>query len=421
MKTPKRSKTETKTKSRMSGKSTFYDRAKKYGHSIEAIKAGMTVSSTITVNNVDQLKGIFDEQITDPEHKIGTLLFQGIPVPDDMDGSMRAVLRRVNAFIYEGTELSAADREKIANGFPMQVEFTSSENFEPTAPVIINSPTQPKVYNYGTLTLNQGIYVSVYQTTVTFNIDEVVRNGDNGNPNIGDFNIFGATGTAGPTGSVGSTGGTGSAGSKGTCKSGGGISDKAGGAGGTGITGGTGGPGNPGKDGHPSQQATITINDGITGNVLFFTRSGTGGAGGPGGTGGRGGTGGNGGKGATCGCECTNGGNAGNGGTGGIGGQGGNGGNGVNAAANIVVTIPASVADQVSKNSAYAGFGDFGAGGQPGGGGPAGSKGGGGGASGCPSCSSGSSGSKGGSGSQGGNGNPGTIQGAPATITIIKT
>ncbi|MEZ4989150.1 MAG: hypothetical protein R2824_02010 [Saprospiraceae bacterium] len=140
----------------MDSKTTFYDRAKKYGHSIEALKAGMTVSSTITVNNVDQLKHIFNEHIVDPDSKIGKLLFEGIPAADDADGSMSGVLRRVQAFIYQDAELSAMDRQKIANGFPMEVELTSAENYTPTAPVSINSPTQPKVYNYGTLDAKPG-------------------------------------------------------------------------------------------------------------------------------------------------------------------------------------------------------------------------------------------------------------------------
>jgi hypothetical protein len=400
-------------------KSTFLERAAKFGHSIEALKAGMTVSTTIEVNNVDQLKEVLSDTGEEQDMNIGKLLFEKIPMPDADDESPNAVLRRVNDFIYNGGDLSAADRTQITNGFPMEVVLTSAPDYTPKEPVIINSPAKPMVYNYGTLTLNNGIYFSVYQTVVTFNIDKVVRVGSNGNPNIGDFNIFGATGTAGDTGDTGATGTTGANGSKGTCTSGGGIAGDKGGNGGTGATGATGGPGTPGNPGQPSMQATININNEVSGNLYFFTRSGTGGNGGHGGKGGRGGTGGNGGKGASCGCECTNGGNAGNGGTGGIGGTGGNGANGVNAAGNIVVTIPSSAKPNVFKSSANAAFGSYGKGGDPGGGGPAGSKGGGGGASGCPSCKSGSDGSGGGGGSQGQNGNPGTVSGLPATINIV--
>lgn len=403
----------------MKSNMTFYDRAKLLGHSAEDLKNGLTVRSEWVCKTLEELKEKMLLLAPGDVESIGRQLFAGIPCNDN-DVSAEGVTRRVNEYIYNDAKLSDADRKAAQNAFPVTINLTSVANYTPTVPVLIHNPSSPQVFNYETLTLNDQIYINVYNTIVTYTMDKFVRNGSSGNNALGDINILGFTGATGASVDSGSTGGTGSDGQKGTCKDGGGISDKPGGNGGKGHTGGTGDPGNNGSDGLPSYAATITISSEITGNLFMIARSGTGGAGGVGGQGGRGGTGGDGGKGASCGCECTNGGNAGDGGTGGTGGQGGNGGNGVNAAANVVVYIPESYASQVNHSTLTAPPGTQGSGGAKGKGGGPGSKGGGGGASGCPSCSSGSKGSDGGDGSQGGHGNPGTQSGTSAQFSINK-
>jgi hypothetical protein len=399
-------------------KKTFRERAQQLGHSLDMLDAGMTVTTTITVNTVDDLKKavrmfLGDDQPPD----LATQLFGDIPLGDpEVDGTAEGTLRRVNEFVYGNSDLHPKDRERIKSAFPLDIEATSAEPYTPTAPVLIHNPVKPQHFNYGTVTLNQGIYINIYNTVVTmFTMDNLVRNGDNGNPNIGDINIFGATGTSPGMGATGAVGPTGTAGTSSSCTVSGSEPGDAGGPGGTGGTGITGGPGDNGGTGQPSMQAIFTINDSITSAnpVLFFTRSGTGGSGGQGGRGGTGGRGGDGAGGATCECTGTNGGNAGNGGTGGTGGRGGDAGNAVNAAGNITVNLPKAYQNKVTKNEVDANPGNYGEGGPPGAGGGPGNAGGAG-----KHCNGGATGNNGVQGAIGDHGNSSSVTGKKATITF---
>ncbi|WPV64825.1 hypothetical protein [Chitinophaga sp. LS1] len=386
-------------------KLSFKERAERLGHSLELLEKGIPVTTFITVKDVDQLKEItnlFIDRENNPN--IGAQLFGNVPLTDvQNDRTAAGTLRRVNEFIYGDAELHPADRERIKGAFPMQIQATSESNYTPTGPETFNSPVIPLTFNYGTVTLNQGVYINFYNTVVNgFTMDTLVRNGDNGNSEIGDFNIFGTNGSKG---------------SKGTCTVSGSEPGDKGGNGGNGTAGATGGAGNPGGPGLASCQAIFTINNAITTStgkpVVFFTRSGTGGSGGNGGTGGNGGNGGKGGNGANCECTGTKGGNGGNGGSGGSGGRGGDAGNGVNCAGDITVMIPSAMASMVTKGSATAPPGNFGQGGAPGGGGAKGTGGDGG-----KGHGDGTNGTKGATGSQGNPGSASQVSGTPATITI---
>lgn len=394
---------------------TFRERAQRLGHSLELLDKGIPVTSTATVDTPEQLREAIrlSNPFTGPE--LAKQLFGNIPLKSSSeDGSAAATLRRVNEYIYGNGVLSEQDRERIKYAFPMKLQATSIPVWTPTSPVSINNPAQAQTYNVGTLTLNQGIYISVYQTVFTLCVDDVIRNGNNGNPTAyGDINIYGMTGTTGTGGGPGTQGATGSLGSQSSCTVSGSEPGDPGGPGGTGGVGHTGGSGFPGGDGQPSYQATINFIKSITGNIYIFSRSGTGGIGGPGGTGGRGGQGGNGRDGANCECTGTNGGNAGNGGDGGMGGTGGNGGNGKDRSADIVVNVISAYKQNVSGSTGAAPYGNYGLGGPGGPGGPPGSKG-----SGGKHSDDGSAGSNGITGATGAHGNPGTIQGKSATITI---
>src|SRR5689334_4490210 len=396
--------------------STFRERAQRLGHSLDLLDAGMTVTSTITVQNVDDLKTAV-QMLLGPNQPadLADQLFGNIPMGDpDTDGTAEGTLRRVNQFIYGDTELHSKDRERIKHAFPMSVDATSAGPYTPTAPVIIDNPVKPQLFNYGTVTLNQGIYINIYNTVITlFCMDKLVRVGNNGNSNIGDINIFGATGTSPGPGSPGPTGATGSGGTSSSCTVSGSEPGDAGGPGGTGGTGITGGPGDNGGTGRPSLQAIFNINDSITSAspVFFLTRSGTGGSGAPGGKGGTGGRGGDGAAGANCECTGTNGGNAGSGGTGGTGGRGGDAGAAINAAGNIVVNLPKAYLNKVIKNELTAPAGNFregrgpGAGGSPGSGGGAGKH-----------SNGGGPGNSGVKGAIGNHGNSSSVTGTPGQI-----
>jgi len=401
-------------------KLSFKERARLLGHSLELLEADVPITSFISVKDVDQLKEIITKlSDTANNPQLISQLFGNVPLTDPAtDHTASGTIRRVNEFIYANAPLDPSDRERIKGAFPIQIQATSSPDYTPTAPVKINSPVTPVVYNYGTVTLNQGIYINFYNTIVTgFTCDNLIRNGNNGNPNIGDINILGATGSNGTGGPVGTNGNKGSTGSGGTCTVSGSEPGDNGGKGGTGSAGATGTAGNPGGPGLASQTAVFTINNSIVSNsgaaILFFTRSGTGGSGGKGGTGGAGGAGGKGGDGANCECTGTSGGNGGAGGKGGNGGRGGDAGNATNQNGGISVTIPAAYASLVNKGSTLAPPGNFGLGGAFGTGGAAG-----GGSSGGKGHSGGSAGTTGSNGSAGSPGNASQTAGIAATITI---
>ncbi|WP_162915574.1 hypothetical protein [Paraflavitalea soli] len=403
-------------------KLSFRERAERLGHSLELLDQGIPITSLITVKDVEQLKAltnVFADRENNPD--LCNQLFGNVPLTSVQDDrSAAGTLRRVNEYIYGDAELHPSDRERIKSAFPMQIQATSADPYTPTAPVKINNPVTPQVFNYGTVTLNQGIYINFYNTVVTgFTMDTLIRNGTNGNPNIGDFNIFGATGSNGAVVTKGATGTNGGGGSGGTCTVSGSEPGDNGGPGGPGTPGATGSPGNPGGPGLASYSAVFTINTSVVSNsshpVLFFTRSGTGGSGSNGANGGVGGNGGNGGGGANCECTGTSGGNGGAGGPGGSGGRGGDAGNGVNSAGGIVLNVPTASANLVTTNGAIAPPGGFGQGGAPGAGGSGGTAGGGG-----KGHGGGTNGSKGATGSPGSPGSASQVSGTAATFTINK-
>lgn len=399
----------------------FKARARKLGHSIEALERGMLIKSQILVPNIEELKWLLDVDTTpDSRRRLVKALFEGTAKVGNAehDVSEAGILRRVEMFLYGNESLSSVDRERTASLFPMTVDAVSG-----TPPNPVNSEWNLgtslgnlQVYNLTTLDMENGGYITIYNTPLQFTVQTLTRNGSAPSP-YSDFNIFGATGATGGAGGIGGTGGGGRAGTAGTCKGGGGISGDDGGPGSTGTTGADGAGGFQGNPGLSSQTTQITIN-GLTGSastVTIFTRSGTGGAGGMGGAGGTGGQGGQGGAGADCACEGTNGGSGGSGGAGGKGGTGGNGGSGTNAASNIVVTVPAGNNKWIIGLTGSAPGGQAGAGGAGGAGGP-----GGGGGSAGKHESSGKGGGTGAAGSTGSPGQPSTTTGEPGQIIVVN-
>lgn len=398
----------------------FKARAQKLGHSLEALEQGMLIKSTITVPDIDKLKWFLDVGTSEPSRaSLVGAMFKGmdnIGDPPD-DPSEAGILRRVEEFLFGNGTLSDLDRERTGSLFPMDIGAVSGS---PSGPIKgewnLGVSQNLQIYNLATLDLEDGGYITIYNTPLQFTVQTLTRNGKAPSP-FYDFNVFGATGTTGGAGTVGGTGGGGTAGTKGNCKGGGGISGDDGGPGSTGTTGATGQAGNQGGNGQPSLSTTITIN-GLTGNasvISVFTRSGTGGVGGVGGAGGTGGRGGNGGDGVKCACEGTNGGSGGSGGAGGAGGTGGTGGSGASAASNIVVYVPAGKNNWIVGVTAQAPWGGGGAGGAGGAGGPGGSGGGAG-----KHQSGGNGGSTGAAGSTGNYGPQGAAPGAPAQIVVMN-
>lgn len=376
------------------------------------------IDALIIVESVDDLKEMLDlgnDQAT-REAQVKAL-FEGVAPGNDQDS---AFLRRVHEFVFGGAQLSDEDRKAVDSAFPLEVSVVAAPDKKINSRWDLGKSTSPVVVNIGTLTIEQGGYITIENTVLTFNVDTIVRNGNTGSGNLGDFNILGVAGANGSTGPTPAAPGQAQSGNPGSCSSAG-IAGPGGGNGSTGATGTVGGPGTKGGDGLPSMPATITINKGIqlgpnASQIIIRTQSGPGGAGGVGGTGAKGGKGGNGGNGVRCGCTGNSGGSGGQGGKGGDGGTGGAGGNGVDAIGNIIVNVPAQFANQIVPIPVPAQPGPGGAAGAGGSGGDGGS-----GGSGGKHNSGGSNGGSGGSGGPGQQGPGGTQVGKPAVINVQPT
>lgn len=353
---------------------TFYALAKRYGHSIEALQAGQEVRSSITVNNVEELKALFDDGAS-PELRANRLqeIFKTFPAAADPNADVvHGLLHRVEAYVFGDSTLSPKDLEHLKTAFPLKVTAISlvDKSLNPNEQWNLDDLGADHVLvNLGTLTMAPGSSIIIHNRTLVFTVTTVVRNSDPSDPGPGyDMAILGATGDTGAAGGVGPSGPAGGAGKDGWCY----LQTEAGGGGETGATGKsglTGYTGHTGGDGKPSLTATITITGGLTGNAghfILYTRSGTGGQGGPGGTGGTGGNGGKGGDGVQCDCSTAGPGVGGAGGTAGRGGTGGAGGNGTNGSL-IFVNVPHGLGNSiipVPPIPAPPGYG--GPGGQPG-------------------------------------------------------
>lgn len=379
---------------------------------------GEEIDALIIINDIEHLKDILDSGLPEATREAHMkALFEGVTVGSDADSQL---LHRVHDYVFGNGTLSSEDRQTIASAFPLEIMTFAAEDKTINTPWNLGKSTSPVVVNLGTLTINQGAYVTIENTLLNFTVDNLVRNGNTGSSNFGDFNVLGVAGAAGTPGTTPAKPGQAQSGAPGNCSSAG-IAGRSGGNGSTGATGTVGGTGGRGGDGLPSMPATITINKDIklgTGvpQIILRTISGAGGNGGAGGTGAQGGQGGNGGDGVTCGCTGNSGGSGGIGGTGGQGGPGGPGGNGTDAAGNITVFVPAAHANKIVPLPLPA---------QPGAGGPGGAGGsggdGGGGSSGGKHNSGGPGGGKGAPGAPGAAGPSGTVVGKAANVNIQPT
>jgi hypothetical protein len=393
---------------------TFEERVAKLGLGDPAHWLCEEIDALIIVEDIDGLKNALDLGLDKTAREAHVkALFEGVTQGSDTES---ALLRRVHEFIFGNAELSADDRKLVESAFPLELGVIAAPDKTINSQWHLGRSTSPQVVNVGTLTIEQGGYITIENTLLTFNVETIIRNGNTGSDN-GDFNILGVAGGPGGTGTTPNAPGQAQNGNPGNCSSAG-IAGSPGGNGWTGATGTIGGTGGKGSDGLPSMPATININKGVqlgpnVSQIIIKTMSGAGGAGGAGGTGTKGGKGGNGGNGVTCGCTGNAGGTGGQGGTGGPGGPGGPGGNAVDAAGNVVVNVPAAFYKLIVPVPITA---QPGPGGPPGAGGSGGD--GGGGSSGGKHNSGGSGGGSGSPGSEGTRGSDGTRTGKPAEVNV---
>ncbi len=387
----------------------FNQTAARLGMDPDALARGETVSRTIMISNVDELKELVNNN--------------GNVKAPPTDATASGVADKARDHVFGACELTADDRAQVDAVFPIEATAISVMNKTLGAGEVwdLGTSSSPVLLNIGTLTMEAGSSIRIANTALSMTVRKIIRNAPSAPANHYDLGIFGVTGTTPQQAPPIPQGKGGSTGDMGTCISPG-RSGRDGTPGGPGTPGDPGNPGLPGNNGLPSQMANILIVESIGGTAdsfVIYTRSGDGGQGGQGGNGGAGGPGGEGGYGATCSCEYTSGGDGGPGAHGGPGGVGGSGGDAVKGN-DIFVTLPASQAGKLTVSSSVALPGNGGLGGNGGAAGAGGKGGWPGGASGCPRGFYGDDGQPGSPGDPGKKGNAGTQSGAPGMIHIIK-
>lgn len=399
--------------------SDFEAIAQKYGHDLDALRAGEKSTRTIVINNLDELKEFMGDDIGADE---SDALRRGLEAAygGDLDPSVQTVqgiTRRAEAYVMSGQPLSEQDQATIASMFPMKAQSTCIETCDLTTVEDLGTTTSPVGLCIKNLNISPGGAFKIQNTVLTLNVTDTVTI-VGGAPPSGAVNyhlgVFGATGAIGAVIPPAAAAQAGPKGVDGNCTVSGSEPGQQTTPGLTGAAGVTGAQGNPGGNGKPSLTATVTL-AGITGGQFVVkTVSGTGGQGGPGQQGQQGGAGGTGGQGIRC--ECT-GVNSSNGGTGGTGGRGGTGGTGGNAVAGTSVRITVPTADLALIAAPIRLAAPTGPGGEPGGFGPAGLPGAGG--SGAKHSQQGATGGAGHDGSPGPRGDAGPgAEGGPGQVFI---
>ncbi|WP_052201811.1 hypothetical protein [Ensifer sp. ZNC0028] len=400
---------------------SFNERALKFGHSLEALKAGDEIQTTRQVHSIEELRDLLHDG-SSPEMRQARARQYEKDHPklmDEANGSMEALYLRAEAAVHADRPLSHDDALALKHVFPTTVRLLSALDKTISSEWTLGNESTPVSINVGTLTINQGGYINAYATSVTFVAQAVVNNASGGssgaNYTIGIFGAPGAAGTAGtnqPQAQNGQNGSSSGTPSPGVCT---GAKDPT--AGTAGSNGAAGTDGQRGADGTPNLTANFTFNAMSQNPIYLLTQSGAGGQGGAGGSGGAGGIGGIGGDGCQSGCEGTQSANGGNGGAGGNGGNGGPGGNGVDGHP-INVMLASGIASSMLQNGGL--VAPAGTGGAAGNGGTGGTGGAGGSGSG-KHRSAGTAGTAGSPGANGTVGTTGTYTGNPGTISITTT
>src|SRR5262249_29616255 len=127
------------------------------------------IDALITVQDLDHLKEMLDMGFDQPAREAHVkALFQDVTQGGDAES---ALLRRVHEFVFGNAELSADDRKLVESAFPLEVEIVSAPDKRITQPWNLGKSDSPQIINLGTLTIEQGAYVTIENTLLNFNVD----------------------------------------------------------------------------------------------------------------------------------------------------------------------------------------------------------------------------------------------------------
>src|SRR6185503_14712589 len=358
--------------------SDFERLAEKFGHDLDAIKAGNQSTRQITISHIDELKDLLTGGESTEERAARAIEMKkrfGADM-DPANHSEQAIMRRAQAYVMADVPMSDADHSVVAHLFPMTVASDFIPKLDLDSVKYLGTSVSPYVFWVGELNIHPGGAVRIQNSVLTFLVDKLTIVGGSPAPSSVNYHlgIFGATSAIGAEIPPPSAAPSGSPGRDANCSVSGSEPGQPSSKGLTGSKGATGTFGNPGGPGKPSLPATIKIKGLTGGQFVIKTTSGTGGRGGTGGPGQQGGPGGRGGNGIRCECTGVDASNGGKGGTGGRGGTGGTRGRAI-AGSDINVTVPDDVKDLIVRLREPAPVGQGGPGGPRGAGGVGGAPG----------------------------------------------
>lgn len=317
--------------------------AAKFGHDLDALKAGKESTVKISICDIHELRNLLADGESGEDRAARAHLMKE-RFGADLDAANRteqAIMRRAHAYVMADVPMSDEDHSAVASLFPMEAPSDYIPKLDLDKVMDLGTSVAPYFLWIGELNIHPGGAIRIQNSVLTLTVDKLnIVGGAQAASGVNyHLGIFGATGGIGVEIPAPGAAPAGPGGRDANCSVSGSEPGQSSSKGLTGSKGATGTVGNPGEAGKASLPATITIKAITGGQFVIKTKSGTGGRGGTGGPGQQGGAGGKGGDGIRCECTGVDASDGGKAGTGGRGGTGGTGGRAI-AGSDVYVTVP---------------------------------------------------------------------------------
>jgi hypothetical protein len=159
------------------GSKEFYARAAQLGHRREDIdKTGQTIS-TVVVHSMAQLKKLVQPQDAKTRADRQATL-DALAKATDKELPLE---HHVNAYLFGNAELSAENEAHCAKTLPMTLTALSvTEGTLPPGETVIGPNGNPVVWNYDTLRIPDGSWITTRTTNFTLNVTNLIMQATNG-------------------------------------------------------------------------------------------------------------------------------------------------------------------------------------------------------------------------------------------------
>lgn len=171
---------------------SFLERAKRFGHDVEAIRRGATVTSTIVLNTIEDYREFMAAHLSD-DHR------RNYSARQAAEPEQGPAQRALSDHIFGTGELTAEARVLAEEMLPLEVALTSSDTY--TVDNDVEYGTQSVAINAGTLVIDGGS-LTIRGGTLTIHADNLLMKAASAKQSyvVGVLGIAGADGAAGATG-----------------------------------------------------------------------------------------------------------------------------------------------------------------------------------------------------------------------------